>query len=198
MTFEMTQTEASDLARFLERLRKRMSGDDWHKPGIENALGAARGRAPAPDLAIAAIRAASEPTNRTPAVIGMDGPHWREASKPPRPLQVEAHERCTVCSEHQSRCREKWAGDHEFTGPAKPPEPEVVAGHVAALRSTLAPTAGPTERKTLADMAEANPELHAKVERLRAENPGLDGPAMREPDAAVPIAHPDATEESSG
>lgn len=54
-----------------------LSGDKkWDVVGVRSQLIAARTKASAPDLAIAAIRCAVNPDARTPAVIGMDGPHW--------------------------------------------------------------------------------------------------------------------------
>lgn len=82
MTFhEMTYKQGQALTAFLHELR-----GDWDKPGIEHALSVARGKGTAPDVAVAAIRAAAQAGNRTPAVIGMDGPHWREpATEKPKP-----------------------------------------------------------------------------------------------------------------
>jgi hypothetical protein len=204
-SFTMTREEARDLAAFIERIRSRLPGDRWHKPGIEDALGRARDRASAPDLALAAIRAASEPMNRTPAVIGMDGPHWREASKPPHPEAVSSEGRCSICSQAQDKCRSLRAGDHEFESVVaakrrkEATAAESVAERVAAVKSELAPTSGPTARKTLADMAEANPELHARIERLRAENPGLAAPPMQEPEPPPPTPPAcDPTNEAAG
>lgn len=182
MTFEMTAQEASHLAAFLEKLRKRIPGDPWQKPGIENALGTARHRANAPDLAIAAIRAAEIPTNRTPAVIGMDGPHWRETTKPPRPLPVEPNNRCTVCSEHRDRCRELWTGDHDFTPPIEKLAPDVIHGAVEALREDLPTTRPPTPRPTLDDLAASDPAMHERVEAIRK---ALPGPSLREPEGEL-------------
>lgn len=95
---EMTEPQAQHLAAFLNLIRK-----DWDTKGIVRALGVARGRGPADALAVAAIRAACDPLNRTPAVIGQSGRHWvgafREVQGPPRE---------NVCVEHgvvESRCR---------------------------------------------------------------------------------------------
>lgn len=56
---------------------RRETGQPWDPPGVMAALQPLADHDPAP-LAIAAIRAATNPTNRTPAVIGLDGPHWRD------------------------------------------------------------------------------------------------------------------------
>lgn len=73
---EITQDQAQALAGFLATLRP--ADAPWDTPGIVAALGRARARSDAAGLAIAAIRAAAEPTNRTPAIIGFDGNHWRD------------------------------------------------------------------------------------------------------------------------
>lgn len=113
MTFEMTQKEAHALTAYIHLIRERSGGPEWHKAGIEDALGRARKTAPSPDLAIAAIRAAREPSNRTPAVIGMEGPHWQGSSTPPR-RPFDANTTCGICGFSQAECRRRWAEDHEF------------------------------------------------------------------------------------
>lgn len=113
MTFEMTQPEARALAAYLALVRHRSGGPEWHKAGIEDALGKARHLAPSPDLAIAAIKAAREPSNRTPAVIGMEGPHWQAAAiAPHRPY--DQHATCAGCGLSEPECRRRWPDDHEF------------------------------------------------------------------------------------
>jgi len=73
----MTGTITDDQARALAQLVSLLSGDKrWDVAGVRAALSKARRQASAPDLAIAAIRCAVNPEARTPAVIGMDGPHW--------------------------------------------------------------------------------------------------------------------------
>lgn len=195
MTFEMNQHEAAALAGFLEKLRKRIPGDPWHKPGIENALGQARHRAQAPDLAIAAIAACIEPINRTPAIIGLDGPHWREATKPPRPLQVEPNERCSVCSQHHDKCRAIWSDDHEFESAATAAkraaesDPAAVSGAIAALREDLPVTKPPTPPRTLDELAERDLKLKGRVDAVRAQIP--KGPPLREPEPNPPAPQPE-------
>lgn len=71
MMTKLEQRQAQALAAFINTLRP-----DWDATGVYAALGKARDLADAPSLAIAAIRAAATPTNRTPAVIAMQGDHW--------------------------------------------------------------------------------------------------------------------------
>jgi hypothetical protein len=68
----MSHQQATTLAAFVHTLRP-----DWDVPGIVAALGQVRDRAVAGEVAVAAIRAATDHGNRTPAVIAMDGKHWR-------------------------------------------------------------------------------------------------------------------------
>lgn len=181
--FEMTKDEATELARFVAKIRERVPGGTWHRAGIEDALGQARHRAPAPDLACAAIRAAVSPSNRTPAIIGMDGPHWREATAPLRPEKVDPNLRCSVCSESQGTCRLKWSADHDFlsTVEAKRTAASTEGVHVAvtALREDLPPMAEPERRHTLDDLAARDPALRGRVDALRAAIPTEP---MREPE----------------
>lgn len=73
----MTGTITDDQARALAQLVALMSGDKrWDIAGVRAAISKARHRAPAAELAIAAIRCATSTDARTPAVIAMDGPHW--------------------------------------------------------------------------------------------------------------------------
>lgn len=97
----LTPDQAKELARFIHSLRR-----DWDVPGVFSQLGRARDRAPGPELAIAAIRAAMSAHNRTPAVIGMDGEHWRTPAGTSRPRAVDPAELCRVCGHPEPRCRE--------------------------------------------------------------------------------------------
>lgn len=67
----ITGPQAKALVALIHELRP-----DWDERGILPALHAARERAGNLDLAVAAIRAAGNASNRTPAVIAMEGPHW--------------------------------------------------------------------------------------------------------------------------
>lgn len=172
--WEMDRHEGAELAKFIHQLRKRTGGPDWHRAGIESALAEARRRAPAPDLAIAAIKAARVPTNRTPAIIGMDGPHWQGATNKPTPTHVEPVDRCSVCSLHRDQCGERWGDDHEFRPSHQRPEVEDTAERVKAMKVEAA-----------CHVREPDPEKKPippdpNVERLRAAKAA--GPT--EPDPA--------------
>jgi hypothetical protein len=105
---QMTHRQGQALARFIATLRP-----DWDTPGIEDALGRARELAPCGDLAIAAIKAAGNPAARTPAIIGMEGPHWRGAEHKPQ-RRFEASRVCAICSQSPEECARRWHDDHEF------------------------------------------------------------------------------------
>lgn len=103
---QISELQAKQLAVFIHSIR-----GDWDIAGVHKALGFARGRGPADALAVAAIRAAMNPANRTPAVIGMSGPHWVGAF-----VERQGPGRELDCVEHgvpESRCRTR----HQRVGP---------------------------------------------------------------------------------
>ena len=130
MTAEISQAQAQALAGFLAALRP-----GWDAPGIVAALCKARHRADVAEVAIAAIRAAVDPSNRTPAVIALDGAHWREPQpatvrheplQPPRPAEQ--------CPQHPGRHRDSCGLCRvEHYGPTVEP----LDGDVAAVRRAL-------------------------------------------------------------
>lgn len=71
----MNRPEADAIAVLVHQLRP-----DWDVRGVMAALGQCRDREPA-DVAIAAVKAASDRKNRTPAVIALAGPHWLSADR---------------------------------------------------------------------------------------------------------------------
>jgi hypothetical protein len=105
----LTHRQAKALAALVHELR-----GDWDTPGILDALGRARDIAPGPDLAIAAIKAAGSAHNRTPAVIALEGPHWRGSDTPPRREAPSKDDTCSVCYQHKDVCRSRWESDHDF------------------------------------------------------------------------------------
>jgi phage tail protein X len=135
-------------------------------------------------VALAVLRAAADRNAERPEVISSAGSHWGDTIVPGAfvPRAAPTGTRCTVCGKAAHTGHE----DHPFTLPAEKPDPETVAAKVAALKAELAPTAGPTARRTLEDMAAANPDLHARVEAVRAANPGLAAPPLREPQPPPP------------
>ncbi len=85
--------QATKLAALIHALRP-----DWDKPGILDALAKARNRGNASDVCIAAIRCATGGHARTPAVIALDGAHWRPPeTKPMGGSRVLVTGRCDDC-----------------------------------------------------------------------------------------------------
>lgn len=80
MNMMLTELEAKYLAKAVEAMRP-----DWQFAGILRALGDARLKAHKWAVASAAITAASDETNRTPAVIALDGRHWPTVKPPTVP-----------------------------------------------------------------------------------------------------------------
>lgn len=93
MNMIMTEQEARSLARTIELMRP-----TWQAAGIIAALGQARLKANKWTVALAAINAAAEDENRTPAVIPMEGRHWPVMEAPKSPpkfpkLEISDEER---------------------------------------------------------------------------------------------------------
>lgn len=129
---EITKPQAKALANLLHELRP-----DWDPQGLLTAIHTARTKSGNFDLAIAAIRAAATPSVRTPAVIGMDGPHWHPyQTAPATPRQhVQATGRCS---------KPDCGGIHAPDAPCYPPESQRTPGRSlrAALRQVQAREAG--------------------------------------------------------
>lgn len=83
----ITEPQAQSLAKLLHEIRP-----DWITTSLLNLLWQHRDNHELPTLAAAAIAAANNPLNRTPAVIFMDGPHWQqqEARQAPQQFQTAA------------------------------------------------------------------------------------------------------------
>jgi hypothetical protein len=134
----------------------------------------------------ATIRAAMDRDANRPAVIASAGSHWSDTqvAAPFVPQVLDAGERCSVCSMSEPACRVRHGvGDHEFKSAAMAAKDAAdAAEHVAAVRAEVVATSGPTERRTLEELAEANPELHARIEAVR-QNAALKEIPMQETSA---------------
>lgn len=71
MTESLNPAQAEALATLVRSLRP-----EWDVPGIKTALWNARDRGTAWDVTHAALYAAGDLSNRTPAIIALAGPHW--------------------------------------------------------------------------------------------------------------------------
>ena len=109
-SWNATPGECRALAKVVQLIRNRSGGAEWHLPGIEDALNKAREVAPFPDLCLAAVTAAREPSNRTPAVIALDGPHWRQGEVAPRFAPPDPWTLCNECGLTESECHRKQLG----------------------------------------------------------------------------------------
>lgn len=98
MMTKITPDQARQLAALVADFR-RSSGIEprWDEQGVYASIGKAQDRGTPLDIAAAAIAAAKETTNRTPAVIAMDGPHWASrARQGATAVPTAAQERCPV------------------------------------------------------------------------------------------------------
>lgn len=96
----MTKDQARMTAALVHSIRP-----DWDELGIMAALAKAVNRADAGIVAAAAIHAGMTPTNHTPAVIPMDGPHWQKAEgtalAPKRVMEPpKSNDTSADCPEH--------------------------------------------------------------------------------------------------
>ena len=129
----MTKEQAEVLAQFLHMVRP-----GWDVAGIVAALGKARDMGTALDLGIAAMVAAADTSNRTPAVVAMQGKHWAHPALPRKSSANTTPPRnrtCGICYLPEDRCRTRWAHDHEF-------ESLVDAARRATRRPALPPVVG--------------------------------------------------------
>jgi hypothetical protein len=154
------------------------------------------------DVIMATIRAAADRDCESPGVIPSSGPHWREQLKPQpfTPRILTAGERCSICSMSETSCRLRHSvDDHEFESAAMAAKraeaipPEAISTAIAALREDLPVTKPATPPRTLDELAEANPALHAKVDALRDALP--KPPPLREPEPPNPPAESVAGDE---
>lgn len=130
-TSPLTRSQGDALVALVCSMRR-----DWDAAGVITAVRQAGAMGGALDVIRAAVEAAGTPTNRTPAIIAMVGPHWS-----PRPLGHPGRaERCPVEGHSGSilACAECRAGAYRL--PTDPPDdldvdPDVVAAIRQAART---------------------------------------------------------------
>ena len=84
----------------------------WDAPGVVAAI-AKVGNLALPDVAMACIRAATDPTAKSPAVISAtNSQHWREKTQQVSPRNVPARHRCNDCGQAEDAPIHR--DDHEF------------------------------------------------------------------------------------
>jgi len=86
---------------------------DWDVRGIMAALASVQDRDPFL-VAHAAVNAANATSNRTPAIIAMDGPHWtttatKTAPQPPPPLNANPRQPDEVAARGSANARQALA-----------------------------------------------------------------------------------------
>lgn len=117
-----TPNHAKHLTSLVESLRP-----DWDRSGIADAIWKARDRGTALEVCIAAVKACVL-TNRTPGVIPLDGPHWRETVHVPNGLRGTADK-----ASHCSAC----GLVHTALSPCSPPDQRSHGAGAAAAREAL-------------------------------------------------------------
>ena len=153
MTSQLDQATARALAALVHALRP-----DWDATGIMAALGKVRDRGSAVDVAIAALRVADDPKNRTPAVIVLAGDHWaaptqtRAASTVPRAgavrCTIPGHE-CEIAANCRS-CRAEKIGVADGIEAPTTREPVVSLERVREILETASAYTPPVDHKKLA------------------------------------------------
>jgi hypothetical protein len=138
----------------------------------------------------AVTRCAMDRNVQRPEAIVSAGSHWGDTavSQPFVPQTMTSDQRCSICSLSEPACRIRFGADHEFKSAAMAAKEAAdvdARAKVQAIRGELEPTAGPTQRRTLEDMAEANPELHARLEQVR-QNVALKEIPMQESEQDQP------------
>ena len=90
--------------------------DDWHQDGILTAIAAVHDQGPPDEVSRWAIRAALNPSNRTPAIIALPGQHRDVEREPLATRQPFQRERtCDICGKHETWCRRATQpDDHTF------------------------------------------------------------------------------------
>jgi len=153
MTSQLDQATARALAALVTLIRP-----DWDATGIMAALGKVRDRGSAVDVAIAALRVADDPKNRTPAVIVLAGDHWaaptqmRAASTVPRagavrcPEPGHEHEIAANCRS----CRAEQIGVADGISMPTTREPVVSAERVREILEAAPAYSSPVDHKRLA------------------------------------------------
>ena len=115
MSYEASLDTLHAIARLVHEERP-----DWDAQQVLVILLSHQRTVTGTDLAIAALRAASNHDLRDPRTIGWRGPHWDGLTS--APPEVQAGPRCSVCQKIERRCVMERPGkddDHAFS-PAEP------------------------------------------------------------------------------
>lgn len=142
MTTSITRPQADALAALIHELRP-----EWGIPGIVKALHDARDRGDAYAVTVAAIHAASDLANRTPAVIAMPGAHWVKGKAPDSDqIRFERCSRPGHTSFPATNCGACRADRIGTDGPSDPPtshvDPDVATAGAAWCRDQISTIRG--------------------------------------------------------
>lgn len=128
--WKFNQDHAKHLAALIHSLRP-----DWDLPGINDALYRAKDRGDAIEVCVGALRGCA-PTNRTPAVIPMDGNHWRDTVATLSTRRAAAADKAVHCD----RC----GIVHTSLSPCSPPAERSHGRGAQLAREALAAALGQT------------------------------------------------------
>lgn len=125
---EISQGQATALAALLAELRP-----EWKARSILSMLWQNRSDHPFAELAVAAVRCAVVRSNETPAMIFLDGPHWRApvAAKPGAPVSASGQDMSPECETHPGT--KAW--ECRYCGKDKKPMPPNFRAMVEASRN---------------------------------------------------------------
>lgn len=145
----ITRQQADALTALLATLRP-----DWDKPGIWAAVSKAKDVAPTRDLCVAAIKASGLATNRTPSIIGLEGPHWRGSDHAPKLPEIPPEEKCSICSRRLGNC----GPEHRFVS-------VVDAKRNALDTAKVTPEIAASIEATKQALADAKAAMRAKAQK---------------------------------
>lgn len=180
-----TQARAQALADLACAVRP-PSARQWKPDDVMAELAKLRGRSLG-SVICATTRCAMDRHAERPSCISSPGSHWGDTMLVTDwvPNTVPREDRCSACSKPRSQCPDS-DDDHRFRSAAvaakeaRDGTSEATSAAVAALRDELRAT--PKRPPATGGLADApDPVLHARVQRLRATNPGLRSPGLTEP-----------------
>lgn len=186
----MNEHDIARIADGFHRLRP-----DWPVRQLTTLLGSAGLRdRPRRDVLVALAWVAAESGTSTPYRVLEAGPWWRAAAVDGQVTSnrdnPEPSERCTTCSLSRARCRQLWAGDHDYVPAtatrAWKSDPDRAKTVTDALRAEVLPLR-PTEPPI--DLAERRTGKSAAA-RAAIATQETTPPSAATPDGATPTTDP--------
>jgi hypothetical protein len=117
----LTPAQVAAIAVCVNSLR-----DEWDVYAISAALARVDTKKSAAEVAVAAIKAAADPTNRFPSVISFAGPHWGTRAKSKAPEHWQPPHPCRACNQV-----------HNPGAPCGRKDPEVAVRGAAVARAAM-------------------------------------------------------------